>query len=163
MKESTVLPLENAAMPQTVMSPLKRRAAFKHSVALARITACDAARKLRVSYNHLMLVLNGDRFGSARVRAAIAEFLGAPESQVFGNKPTELLARLKACVPRYLAAGSWDDLEQRLIEDGLDLQLREGTLVITDGTYSVNASLLGEGFSFTDLRRRLGEYGPPAQ
>lgn len=149
-------------MPQPVMSPVKRRAAFKHSVTLMQITACNAARKLRVSYNHLMLVLNGDRFGSARLRAAIAEFLGVPESQVFGNKPIELLARLKAHVPRYLVAASWDDLEQRLIEDGLELQLREGTLVITDGTCSVNASLLGEGFSFIDLRRRLGEYGQPA-
>jgi hypothetical protein len=149
-------------MPQAVMSPVERRAAFKHSVTLMQITACNAARKLRVSYNHLMLVLNGDRFGSTRLRAAIAEFLGMPESQVFGHKPTELLARVKANAPRYLAAGAWDDLEQRLIEDGLELQLREGTLVITDGTCSVNASLLGDGFSFTALRKRLGEYGQPA-
>jgi hypothetical protein len=42
-----------------VMTPLERKAAFKAAVTMRQCTAAVAARQLKVSYNHLMLVLNG--------------------------------------------------------------------------------------------------------
>jgi hypothetical protein len=68
------------------MRPLERKAAFKAAVTLARMSAANAARQLGVSYNHLMLVLNGDRVGSERLRHAIAAFLGCTAVEVFGSR-----------------------------------------------------------------------------
>lgn len=72
-------------MNASPMTPLQRKAAFKTAVTLNEITACTAARRLGVSYNHLMLVLADQRQGSARLRVAIAGFLERPEAEVFGQ------------------------------------------------------------------------------
>ncbi len=71
-------------MSTTGMAPLERKAAFKAAVTLHQLTAAEAARLFKISYNHLMLVLSGDRKGSQRVRHAIAAFLGRTDIEVFG-------------------------------------------------------------------------------
>jgi hypothetical protein len=68
------------------MQPLERKAAFKAAATMARVSAATAARQLGVSYNHLMLVLNGERTGSERLCGAIAAFLGCTDVDVFGNR-----------------------------------------------------------------------------
>jgi transcriptional regulator with XRE-family HTH domain len=67
------------------MTPLERRAAVKAAATLRQITLSEVARKLGVSYNHLTLVLQGTRKGSARLEQAIALFLGRPRDDVFPN------------------------------------------------------------------------------
>jgi hypothetical protein len=44
-----------------------------------------AAAELGVSYNHLTLVINGERIGSARLEEAIAAMIGRPVGEVFGR------------------------------------------------------------------------------
>jgi hypothetical protein len=68
------------------LMPLERKAAFKAAVTMARMSAANAARQLGVSYNHLMLVLNGDRTGSERLCRDIAAFLGRTDLEVFGGR-----------------------------------------------------------------------------
>jgi lambda repressor-like predicted transcriptional regulator len=68
------------------MSYLERKAALKAAVTLKDITSATAARRMGVSYNHLMLVLKGDRHGSDRLRAAIAGMIGKPEQEIFGAR-----------------------------------------------------------------------------
>jgi hypothetical protein len=70
----------------TGMAPLERKAAFKAAVTMNLVTAAQAARNLNVSYNHLMLVLNGDRVGSERLCHAVAAFLGRTDVEVFGSR-----------------------------------------------------------------------------
>jgi transcriptional regulator with XRE-family HTH domain len=70
----------------TGMAPLERKAAFKAAVTMHQLTAAEAARSLKISYNHLMLVLSGDRIGSARLRQSIAAFLGRTDVEVFGSR-----------------------------------------------------------------------------
>jgi hypothetical protein len=70
----------------TGMAPLERKAAFKAAVTMNRVTAAQAARNLNISYNHLMLVLNGDRTGSERLCRDIAAFLGCTDVEVFGSR-----------------------------------------------------------------------------
>jgi hypothetical protein len=65
------------------MSPIERKAAFKAAVTLHETTMAFAAQSLGVSYNHLMLVLRGDRIGSQRLERAIAEFIKQPVERVF--------------------------------------------------------------------------------
>jgi hypothetical protein len=65
------------------MTPLERRAAMKAAVTLRQITMNQAAHELGVSYNHLTLVLHGDRKGSVRLEEAVATFLGRPRKEVF--------------------------------------------------------------------------------
>lgn len=67
------------------MTPLERKAAFKAAVTLAQVTMAEAAQQLGVSYNHLALVLNGERVGSARMEQGVADFLGRSVSDVFGR------------------------------------------------------------------------------
>ena len=66
-----------------VMTPLQRKAAFKSACTLKETSAAKAARELGVSYNHLMLVLNGDRKGSDQLQRRIAQFFGRPVDAVF--------------------------------------------------------------------------------
>ncbi len=73
-------------MSTTGMAPLERKAAFKAAVTMNRVTAAQAARNLNVSYNHLMLVLNGDRVGSERLCHAVAAYLGRTDVEVFGSR-----------------------------------------------------------------------------
>jgi transcriptional regulator with XRE-family HTH domain len=68
------------------MTPLERRAAMKAAVTLRQITMNQAAQELGVLYNHLTLVLLGDRQGSVRLKEAIAAFLGQSRDDVFPVK-----------------------------------------------------------------------------
>jgi len=65
------------------MTPLERKAAFKAAVTLRQVTMAEAAAALGVSYNHLMLVLAGERVGSARLEDGIAEFVGRRRGEMF--------------------------------------------------------------------------------
>ena len=65
------------------MSPLERKAAFRAAATLKQVTMANAARRLGVSYNHLMLVLNGDRKASSGLKSRIADFLGCATPEVF--------------------------------------------------------------------------------
>jgi transcriptional regulator with XRE-family HTH domain len=66
-----------------VLTPLERRALFRAAVTLHEITMAKAAEKLGVSYNHLMLVLHGDRVGSRELERKIAAFVNRPHETVF--------------------------------------------------------------------------------
>ena len=67
------------------MTPLERKAAFRASVTLRQVTMAEAAADLGVSYNHLTLVINGDRVGSERLEEGIAHAIGRPVADVFGR------------------------------------------------------------------------------
>jgi transcriptional regulator with XRE-family HTH domain len=75
------------------MTPLERKAAFRAAATLHEVTMNAAARRLGVSYNHLMLVLAGPeghsegREGSAGLQARIAQFLGYSVDEVFPVHP----------------------------------------------------------------------------
>lgn len=69
------------------MTPLERRAAFRYAAALQNITMATAARRLGVSYNHLMLVLTNQRDGSNRLKKGVAAFVGRRVEDVFGEDP----------------------------------------------------------------------------
>lgn len=72
-------------MPQRPpLSPLERRAAFRAAVTLKQTTMAKAASSLGVSYNHLLLVLDGRRQASRRLQHAVATFLDMPIENVFG-------------------------------------------------------------------------------
>jgi hypothetical protein len=58
------------------MRPIERLAAFKAAVTLHELTMGEAAQDLGVSYNHLILVLRGERIGSRRLEQAISMFVG---------------------------------------------------------------------------------------
>jgi transcriptional regulator with XRE-family HTH domain len=65
------------------MTPLQRKAAFKAATTMQEVSMASAARRLGVSYNHLMLVLAGEREGSAALKRRIATFLGKNITEVF--------------------------------------------------------------------------------
>lgn len=67
------------------MTPLERKAAFRAAVTLRQITMAEAAAQLGVSYNHLTLVINGERVGSARLEEGISRVLGRSQAEVFGR------------------------------------------------------------------------------
>jgi transcriptional regulator with XRE-family HTH domain len=68
------------------MSPLERKAAFRAAATLHEVTMANAARRLGVSYNHLTLVLNGERKGSDALKSRIAYFLGCNVLEVFDRE-----------------------------------------------------------------------------
>ena len=72
------------------MTPLERRATFKAAATIAQTTSGEVARKMGVSYNHLILVLKGERQGSARLEQAIATFLGLSRKEVFPHSTREI-------------------------------------------------------------------------
>lgn len=78
------------------MMPLERKAAFKAAVTLAQVTMAQAAQQLGVSYNHLTLVLNGERVGSAQLELAVADFIGRSVTEVFGRTPRAPARRKRA-------------------------------------------------------------------
>jgi hypothetical protein len=86
------------------MTPLERKAAFRAAATMHETTMNNAARKLGVSYNHLMLVLAGPeghpdgRAGSAALKTRIARFLGCSVDEVFPVHP-ERQTRAQ-CSPR---------------------------------------------------------------
>ena len=65
------------------MTPLERKAAFRASATLRQVTMAEAAAQLGVSYNHLTLVINGERVGSAQLEEGIAAAIGRPVADVF--------------------------------------------------------------------------------
>ncbi len=69
------------------MTPLERKAAFRAAVTLRQITMAEAAAELGISYNHLTLVINGERVGSARLEEGISAVVGRSVSEVFGRTP----------------------------------------------------------------------------
>ncbi len=68
------------------MTALERKALFKAAVTLNQMTMGEAASKLGVSYNHLTLVLRGDRSGSERLERGISDFLGRSVQELFGRR-----------------------------------------------------------------------------
>lgn len=66
-----------------ILTPLQRRTLFKSAVTLHELTMAQAAEKLGVSYNHLMLVLKGDRIASRHLELKIAEFVNRPHRTLF--------------------------------------------------------------------------------
>lgn len=75
------------------MTPLERKAAFRAAVTLQQVTMAEAAAELGVSYNHLTLVINGDRVGSERLEEGIARAIGRPVADVFGRVTRRLPRR----------------------------------------------------------------------
>jgi hypothetical protein len=65
------------------MTPLQRKAAFRAAATLSEVSMAVAARRLGVSYNHLMLVLAGTREGSIELKNRVAEFVGHNVTDVF--------------------------------------------------------------------------------
>jgi transcriptional regulator with XRE-family HTH domain len=72
--------VEKSTMP---MTPLQRKAAFRSAATLNALSMSGAARRLGVSYNHLMLVLAGNREGSIELKTRLAKFLGYPVTDLF--------------------------------------------------------------------------------
>jgi transcriptional regulator with XRE-family HTH domain len=75
------------------MTGVERKAAFKYAATVRKVTMANAARRLGVSYNHLMLVLAGEeeegRKGSAALLERIADFLGCSVAEAF-PKPLQV-------------------------------------------------------------------------
>ena len=67
------------------MTPLERKAAFRAAVTLRQLTMAEAAAELGVSYNHLTLVIKGERIGSAALEAGIAAMTGRSVNELFGR------------------------------------------------------------------------------
>lgn len=70
---------------RTPLTDIERLAEFKKAIALAQTTTLLSAKTLGVSYNHLFLVLKGERLGSEALERRIAEFLSLPVAVVFGK------------------------------------------------------------------------------
>jgi transcriptional regulator with XRE-family HTH domain len=68
------------------MTALERKAVFKAAVTLRELTMAQAAASMGVSYNHLMLVLRGDRLGSSRLEGEIAAFVNRPVRELFRGR-----------------------------------------------------------------------------
>ncbi len=67
-----------------VMTALERKALFKAAVTLQSTTMAQAAKEFGVSYNHLVMVLRGDRIGSEALETRIAAFVGKKPAEMFG-------------------------------------------------------------------------------
>jgi transcriptional regulator with XRE-family HTH domain len=80
------------------MTALERKALFKAAVTLREITMAEAAALLGVSYNHLILVLRGDRVGSAQLVGGIAEFVGREVRELFSGPPQGMAERVQVRV-----------------------------------------------------------------
>jgi transcriptional regulator with XRE-family HTH domain len=76
----------NVEVAKMAMTALERKALFKSVVTLRELTMAEAAARLGVSYNHLMLVLRGDRVGSERLEQQIAEFVNCPVRDLFRRR-----------------------------------------------------------------------------
>jgi len=81
------------------MTPLQRKAAFKAAVTLRQVTMAEAAAALGVSYNHLSLVLRGERLGSARLEAGIASFVGRERDEMFERRTPTARGQTKRAAP----------------------------------------------------------------
>lgn len=81
------------------MTPLQRKAAFKAAVTLRQVTMAEAAATLGVSYNHLSLVLGGERIGSARLEEGIASFVGRERGEMFERRVPAAKGRTKRAAP----------------------------------------------------------------
>lgn len=81
------------------MTPLERKAAFKAAVTLRQVTMAQAAASMGVSYNHLLLVLGGERVGSERLERAIADFVGRAPADMFERRRPVSGAHAKRAAP----------------------------------------------------------------
>lgn len=81
------------------MTPLERKAAFKAAVTLRQVTMAEAAASMGVSYNHLLLVLGGERVGSERLERAIADFVGRPAGEMFERRRAAAGRQTKRATP----------------------------------------------------------------
>jgi hypothetical protein len=70
--------------------------------------------------------------------------------------PKNYLLKVKAHLPEYHAARTWDDLEARLHSAGLRLERKGQGLVVTDGENDVKASRIGRDLSLRRLEERFG-------
>jgi transcriptional regulator with XRE-family HTH domain len=68
------------------MTGLERKALFKAAITLRQLTMAKAAAQLGISYNHLILVLRGDRIGSGRLEGEIAQFVRKPVRELFPGR-----------------------------------------------------------------------------
>jgi hypothetical protein len=91
--------LYEALLMSETLTPLERRALFKAAVTLHQITMAQAAQRLGVSYNHLMLVLAGERVGSRRLQERIAAFVDRPRDQLFASPHTDRMGFIR-CGPQ---------------------------------------------------------------
>jgi transcriptional regulator with XRE-family HTH domain len=69
------------------MTPLERKAALRSVATLKQMTLGQTARHLAVSYNHLMLVIAGERVPGAALKQRIAAFLEMPIGRLFEGTP----------------------------------------------------------------------------
>lgn len=81
------------------MTPLERKAAFKAAVTLRQVTMAQAAASMGVSYNHLLLVLGGERVGSERLERAIADFVGRAPTDMFERRRPARRENAKRATP----------------------------------------------------------------
>jgi hypothetical protein len=81
------------------MTPLERKAAFKAAVTLRQVTMAQAAAAMGVSYNHLLLVLGGERVGSERLERAIADFVGRAPTEMFERRRPATGGQAKRATP----------------------------------------------------------------
>lgn len=81
------------------MTPLERKAAFKAAVTLRQVTMAQAAASMGVSYNHLLLVLGGERIGSERLERAIADFVGRSTGEMFERRRPGAAGHKKRATP----------------------------------------------------------------
>jgi transcriptional regulator with XRE-family HTH domain len=72
------------------MTPLQRKAALRSTATLKEMTIGETARFLSVSYNHLTLVLAGERIPSAALKERLAAFLDIPVTELFETPPPRM-------------------------------------------------------------------------
>ncbi len=72
------------------MTPLERKAAFRHAVTMNETTLDSAAQDvIGVSWHHLSQGIAGERRLSAEVQQKFATYIGRPIDEVFGDESTE--------------------------------------------------------------------------
>jgi transcriptional regulator with XRE-family HTH domain len=85
---------------QRPLAPLERKALLKAAATIKKLTLVQVASELGVSYNHMMLVLRGDRLGSKRLESAIAAFLDYPKEILFSTRRYRNWSQDKDCPKR---------------------------------------------------------------
>ncbi len=68
------------------MTPLERKAAFRHAITMNETTLDSAAQDvIGVSWHHLSQGIAGERRLSAEVQQKFAAYIGRPTDEVFGE------------------------------------------------------------------------------
>lgn len=68
------------------MTPLERKAAFKHAVTMNRTTQEAASAEMGVTYYHLSEGIAGRRSLSAELKEKFAAYIGKSPVEVFGDE-----------------------------------------------------------------------------